>query len=142
MKFQKLVLLTVLLFPAAGAGAVGVRSYTAFGELAEQRVVRDAGPGRVGLAEVFRRSYAHDESGRITAIDDSRWARGPSGPEAATLVFGHDVDGRLASSVLPDRGLAAYEADAAGNVPAARSGCRNCPWPTPAHPTTVTASAW
>ncbi|WP_420457103.1 RHS repeat domain-containing protein [Rubrivirga sp.] len=96
-----------------------MRSYTAFGELAEQRVVRDAGPGRVGLAEVFRRSYAHDESGRITSVEDSRWARGPSGPEAATLVFGHDVDGRLASSVVPDRGLTAYEADAAGNVPAA-----------------------
>ncbi|WP_420457101.1 RHS repeat-associated core domain-containing protein [Rubrivirga sp.] len=99
--------------------AVGLRSYTAFGELAEQRVVRDAGPGRVGLAEVFRRTYAHDGAGRITAVEDSRWARGPGGPEAATLAFGHDPDGRLASSVLPDRGLAAYEADAAGNVPAA-----------------------
>ena len=99
--------------------AVGLRSYTAFGELAEQRVVRDAGPGRMGLAEVFRRTYAHDESGRITSVEDSRWARGPSGPAPATLAFGHDPDGRLASSVSPDRGLAAYEADAAGNVPAA-----------------------
>ena len=34
------------------------------GELAEQRVVRDAGPGRVGLAEVFRQTYAHDRAGR------------------------------------------------------------------------------
>ena len=36
-----------------------------------------------------------------------------------TFSFGHDADGRLASSVVPDRGLEAYEADAAGNVPAA-----------------------
>ena len=75
--------------------AVGVRSYTAFGELAEQRVVRDAGPGRMGLAEVFRRTYAHDAAGRITSVEDSRWARGPAGPEVATLAFGHK--GRMAS---------------------------------------------
>ena len=44
--------------------AVGLRPHAAFGELAEQRVVRDAGPGRVGLAEVFRQTYAHDRAGR------------------------------------------------------------------------------
>ena len=98
---------------------VGLRTYTPFGELAEQKLVRDAGPGRMGLAEVFRRTYAHDESGQIIQIEDSRWARGPAGPQPAVLAFRHDADGRLAASVYPDRGLAAYEADAAGNVPAA-----------------------
>ena len=108
---------------AIGAGpngvAAGLRRYTAFGELSEQRVVRDAGPGQVGLSEVFRRSYAHDGAGRITGVEDSRWARGPAGPAAAALAFRHDADGRLAASVYPDRGPEAYAADAAGNVPAA-----------------------
>ena len=98
---------------------VGLRSYTAFGELDEQRLVRDAGPGRVGLAEVFRRTYAHDADGQITEVEDTRWAAGPGGPAPAVLAFRHDADGRLAASVYPDRGLVAYEADAAGNVPAA-----------------------
>ena len=98
---------------------VGLRTYTAFGELAEQRLVRDAGPGRVGLAEVFKRTYSLDVSGQITEIEDSRWAAGPSGPGPAVLAFRHDADGRLSASVYPDRGLEPYEADAAGNVPAA-----------------------
>ena len=103
----------------ANGVAAGLRRYTAFGELSEQRVVRDAGPGQIGLAEVFRRTYAHDGAGRITGVEDSRWARGPAGPAAAALAFRHDADGRLAASVYPDRGLEAYAADAAGNVPAA-----------------------
>ena len=98
---------------------VGLRTYTPFGELAEQRLVRDAGPGRMGLAEVYKRTYAHDESGQITSVEDSRWAAGPGGPAPAVLAFRHDADGRLSASVTPDRGLEAYEADAAGNVPAA-----------------------
>ncbi len=74
---------------------MGLRTYTAFGELAEQRLVRDAGPGRMGLAEVFKRTYAHDENGQITSIEDSRWAQGPAGPEPAVLAFRHDADGNL-----------------------------------------------
>ena len=100
-----------------GAAAVGLRSYTAFGELAEQRLVRDAEPGRVGLAELFRRTYAHDEAGRLRQVDDSRWPRGLAA--GASVDFRRDADGWLTSSVDPVRGLEAYTADAAGNVPAA-----------------------
>ena len=100
-----------------GAAAVGLRSYTAFGELAEQRLVRDAEPGRVGLAELFRRTYAHDEAGRLRQVDDSRW---PTGLAAGgSVAFHRDADGWLASSADPTRGLDVYAADVAGNVPAA-----------------------
>ena len=67
------------------SGAAARYAYDAEGDLA---TVTDA-TGRDW-------TYAHDDFGRITSIEDSRWATGPGGPAPATLAFGHDADGRLA----------------------------------------------
>ena len=104
--------------PSGPAPVVGVRAYTPFGELAEQRLVRDAGPGRVGLTEVFRRAYDYRPAGELAEVADSRWtAPGPG--LGASVAFRFDADSRLASSLDPVRGLQTYAFDAAGNAPAA-----------------------
>ena len=97
--------------------ASGVRSYTAFGELAEQRLVRDAEGGRIGLTELLHRTYTHDDAGRLRRIEDTRRGQGLTAESVVTL--SRDADGWLASSVYPERGVVAYLSDAAGNVPAA-----------------------